>query len=176
MNRSLRIGESHPLYRGGKTHDSFGYVQLSSKSHGEDYRKREHRVVMERKIGRPLASNEIVHHINGNKADNRPENLELMSRADHAREHHAQGATLVCASCGLTRWYQPAQIERLLMPYRCKKCMHKRESHPLSKITSTDAESIRAARAAGARGVDLAKQYGVSPATICNITKGRNRA
>lgn len=49
---------------------------------------REHRLVMERTLGRKLNSNELVHHKDKNKLNNNPDNLELMSFSEHARHHH----------------------------------------------------------------------------------------
>ena len=46
-----------------------------------------HRVIAEKMIGRPLLFNEVVHHIDGDKLNNRQENLEIMSRSDHSRMH-----------------------------------------------------------------------------------------
>jgi len=95
-------GPDHHFWKGGRIVDKNGYVlarrSLFSAEEQEildgmfnpiDY-IREHRATMALVLGRTLTPNEHIHHINGNKQDNRIDNLELI-------DHH--GRTM-CPNCG----------------------------------------------------------------------------
>lgn len=80
-----------------------GYVQLT----GAGINALEHRLVMERHLGRTLGPDENVHHLNEVKHDNRLENLELTTRAAHIADHHAPmrvpatWTVVACVECGV---------------------------------------------------------------------------
>ncbi len=85
------IKENNPKWKGGRLKTSTGYIIVRCEGHprtseGHPY-VFEHILVMEAYLGRYLTINEIIHHINGRKDDNRIENLELIDRSKHMKHH-----------------------------------------------------------------------------------------
>lgn len=102
----FRRGEAHHAWAGGKHEHSDGYIKVwlpadhpfesMAQRHGKSkggycY---EHRLVMAQQLGRPLDDSETVHHIDGNRKNNHPDNLQLR------RGRHGKGSTLCCSDCG----------------------------------------------------------------------------
>jgi hypothetical protein len=75
---NVPIGKPRGGARRGVYVAANGYA-METVGKGRGVRKFVHRIVMESIIGRPLLPEETVHHKNGERADNRPENLELWS-------------------------------------------------------------------------------------------------
>lgn len=90
----------------GRRLHSQGYVILSGGRHG----RYEHRVIAEQKLGRPLLENEHIHHINGVKTDNRPENIAIVTLFTHMHNHRRRVFTQ-CGYCSRDLEVCPSKIK-----------------------------------------------------------------
>ena len=90
--KSIRhYGPDNASWKGGTYRHSQGYIYEYAPEHPEAPKAKgyvlQHRLVMERHLGRTLTKNEVVHHRNEIKDDNRIENLEVTSRSRHMKHH-----------------------------------------------------------------------------------------
>lgn len=86
-----QTGQQAIHWKNARTNHNGGYFIITR----ECKPQLEHRFVMEEFLGRKLSKNEHIHHLNGNKKDNKLENLILLTNSEHKRLHlmgnkHAQ--------------------------------------------------------------------------------------
>ncbi len=84
------VREKSPAWKGGIMHYSKGYKAIKTLNHpfvNKNGYVPEHRLIMEKHLGRYLKPEEIVHHINGNPSDNRIRNLQIMTKSKHTTLH-----------------------------------------------------------------------------------------
>lgn len=92
MSKAMR-GKKNPAWNGGQTYNPQGYILLKRPDHPHANNQgymREHRLVIEEHLGRYLHPEEVIHHINGVRDDNRKENLMLFRSESEHQAFHAE--------------------------------------------------------------------------------------
>lgn len=96
--------------------DNDGYLREKVAPGAGNWRP-QHQLVVERAIGRPLSRREIVHHINGDRQDNRIENLFLCrDRVHHNEVHRSQDVALRAMLAAGLVVFRDGRYEGVLLP------------------------------------------------------------
>ena len=90
-NSAFKKGELNPKWKGGRIKTPSGYIMILKPEHPRGKSNMgyvfEHILIIEKKLGKFLKKNKIIHHINGIRDDNRIENLIVITRREHSSEH-----------------------------------------------------------------------------------------
>lgn len=131
-------GTKNGMWRGGKSIASNGYVlvRVGTSHHLSDVRgyAYEHRLVAEVKLGRRLKPKEVVHHKDGVRTNNAPNNLEIESSQQHHMANHRSSGlglrnpgepnqTILChCGCGLKlkKFDRSGRPRRFIYPHHCR--------------------------------------------------------
>jgi len=183
IGHKFQLGTGYIMVKVGKGHhlaNRYGYAS-------------EHRVVAEDKLGRRLSEQEEVHHVNGDKADNRPENIEVFGTTHAHKYAHSPNpdrrapgqanelAPCACG-CGQLRPMFDSQGKRTKfifghMPQESRNRVGAgRRAYALVNSacwSDADREEFRAKlSAAGMTMTDMAKATGMSIAGISRVASG----
>jgi hypothetical protein len=155
--------DSRPVY----LHPGTGYMTVFYPEHPSSWPGTgyvyQHRVMMERELGRYLTSEEVVHHKDGDGTNNSVSNLELTTRSAHGRMHNPMPVRC-CGHCG-SEFSAPRKNGR--KTYYCsRECL----ASALSKVTRPSKEELRILVWEFPTS-QLARRFGVSDVAIAKWCK-----
>jgi transposase-like protein len=128
-----------------------GYPRWKVKIDGESHRVRVHQLLAVAEYGFDAVADNVIHHKNGIPWDNRPDNIDVVSRADHMDKHRHE--------------WEDRRIQRV------KETMAGESNHQ-SKITASDAADIRRRAQNGEDYDNIAADYPITPSHARNIVNG----